>query len=448
MYEISTLFIYKFIFISELIVSEILFSWKLRKKEKWWIRLLIALIIMYGIVAAYPIGDFSYNFWYTSIMFFIFFVISLTLLKFIFNESFRTLIFIGLASYTVQHFSYEIYNLTLNFFNLWSSNGIFGYDKAEQTQSIFTGVTLTIYIFVYADCYWLGYFLFGSQIKKGEELIVKNYAFLVLLLAFLIVDILLNALVTYHSYKTYDKLYLMTNEFYNVLCCCFILLMQFSFLRERNLENQVNIYTKLLDEQKKQYELSKNNINLLNIKCHDLKHQLITYASKKEISEEEIKEMSDIISEYESFLDTGNEALNIVIREKESKFKKHNIQLSVIADGKELNFLKDNEIYSLFGNALDNAYEALKHVSKDKRFISLVVQKRNGFVNICIRNYFDENIKFEKDSSLPSTTKDDKINHGFGLKSIQYIVDKYEGDLLINTEDNVFNLNILFPIPK
>ena len=46
--------------------------------------------------------------------------------------------------------------------------------------------------------------------------------------------------------------------------------------------------------------------------------------------------------------------------------------------------------------------------------------------------------------SLPITNNPDKNYHGFGMKSIAYIVDKYAGNLSIAVEDNVFNLNILF----
>ena len=47
---------------------------------------------------------------------------------------------------------------------------------------------------------------------------------------------------------------------------------------------------------------------------------------------------------------------------------------------------------------------------------------------------------------LPMTTKQEKAHHGFGVKSMRRITEKYDGDLSMNAEDGVFTLNILFPL--
>ena len=92
---------------------------------------------------------------------------------------------------------------------------------------------------------------------------------------------------------------------------------------------------------------------------------------------------------------------------------------------------------------MDNAiYATLKVKDPEERLINLKVHKANGFVYI-IKNSYEREITFGKDG-LPITTNPDKNYHGFGMKSISYIVDKYNGNLSIAVEDNVFNLNILF----
>ena len=53
------------------------------------------------------------------------------------------------------------------------------------------------------------------------------------------------------------------------------------------------------------------------------------------------------------------------------------------------------------------------------------------------------------ENGLPVTTKlDEQGFHGFGMKSIRLIAEKYDGSLSVKTQDNVFNLNILLPIKK
>ena len=229
----------------------------------------------------------------------------------------------------------------------------------------------------------------------------------------------------------------------------FIVIM-FAFLTEGQLKEEIGVYQHLLSKQAKQYEMRKADIELLNIKCHDLKHQIHALAAEhKSIDERELKQISEVISVYDAGLTTGSEALNIVLMEKQARCKKEGIRLSVIADGAALSFLKDNEIYSLFGNAVDNAIEASIQVEEEKRFISIVVERKKAFVSIVIQNYClpDSTETFSR-NRLPKTTKKDKENHGFGLKSIEYLVQSYDGDLQMKrTEEGIFSLDILLPIP-
>jgi hypothetical protein len=49
---------------------------------------------------------------------------------------------------------------------------------------------------------------------------------------------------------------------------------------------------------------------------------------------------------------------------------------------------------------------------------------------------------------LPETTKEDKHYHGFGVKSIRYITEKYGGDMSVTMEDGVFSLDLIFSLPQ
>ncbi len=57
-------------------------------------------------------------------------------------------------------------------------------------------------------------------------------------------------------------------------------------------------------------------------------------------------------------------------------------------------------------------------------------------------NKYVGNLHFE--NGLPITTKADKKNHGYGLKSICYLVKKYHGQLRIKTENSIYDMTILF----
>ena len=64
--------------------------------------------------------------------------------------------------------------------------------------------------------------------------------------------------------------------------------------------------------------------------------------------------------------------------------------------------------------------------------------------SINVKNFYDGKIEFNKEG-IPDSTKLDKDFHGFGLKSIAMIVEKYGGSLSIVAHDEIFNLNILLP---
>ena len=101
------------------------------------------------------------------------------------------------------------------------------------------------------------------------------------------------------------------------------------------------------------------------------------------------------------------------------------------------------DIYALFGNLVDNAIEAVTKLSDaEKRIIDLTVRGVDNMVAISVSNYFDGNLVTDSDG-LPTTTKSNTEYHGFGLKSIKYIVQKYDGDLTITTKDNLFTADIV-----
>ena len=74
----------------------------------------------------------------------------------------------------------------------------------------------------------------------------------------------------------------------------------------------------------------------------------------------------------------------------------------------------------------------------------LKIRRSGEFVSINVKNPFVGELDFDE-GGLPRTTKNDKNYHGFGIKSITYLVQKYGGDLSLVANNGVFNLNILFP---
>lgn len=201
----------------------------------------------------------------------------------------------------------------------------------------------------------------------------------------------------------------------------------------------------MLYQQKQQMKLSRETIDLINIKCHDIKNQIASIGNH--ISEEELAELNRAISIYDTAFKSGNEALDVLLMEKFMQCENKKIRLDCMMEGELLSFMKQSDIYSLFGNAIDNAIEAVdKLTDEEKRCINIRVKESRGMLMIHFENYHMGVVSF--DDGLPETTKKDKRYHGFGMKSIRMITEKYHGYLSAGSKDGIFSLNILLPIAK
>lgn len=216
---------------------------------------------------------------------------------------------------------------------------------------------------------------------------------------------------------------------------------------ENKIKKELEAVQKVLQNQYMQYKLSKESIELINYKYHDLKHQIAVL--KKEIDSEKsnaiLNKMEAEIKQYELQNKTGNDVLDTVLTSKGIYCDKHKITLTIVADGGLVDFMETMDICSIFGNALDNAIESVMKISDiPKRLIHLSVSKQKEFAMIRIENYFEEDLQYEEGQL--ATTKRNKELHGYGIKSIQYTVNKYGGAVAITTERNWFSLKILIPL--
>lgn len=110
---------------------------------------------------------------------------------------------------------------------------------------------------------------------------------------------------------------------------------------------------------------------------------------------------------------------------------------------KEMVFdIDENDIGILLFNLLDNAIEACERVKTKERWIRIAVKRKNQISIIKIVNSIEKEV-FKKDGRY-LTEKKDKEKHGFGMKSVESIVQKYEGDVSWNHTKDTFTAVITF----
>lgn len=226
-----------------------------------------------------------------------------------------------------------------------------------------------------------------------------------------------------------------------------LLIAQQDRLREIQLEKELAATNTILLRQYEQYQQSKESIELVNQKYHDLKHQIAVIRAEQDEEKRNtyLEEMESGIHMYEAQNKTGNSVLDTILTGKNMYCVQHNINFTCVADGSLIDFMDTMDICTIFGNALDNAIESVEKIEDaGKRIIKTAVFAQNGFLMIRFENYFESKINMK--DSFPVTTKKNQEYHGFGLKSIKKITEKYGGTITIHAEDQWFTLRILIPM--
>lgn len=438
--------LYRVLFMTELLAAEWLLFPHLPKRPHFIIRVILSLLVCYAVAFAYPLIDgISYTSWYVSLMFVFFFAVTFITFHCCFRVSWSNSFFCTVSAYTVQHFTYGIVTLIFSFTDFINTSILYGDDAIDfYAFDSWTLLSALIYLDIFILIYWLSYIILKPRLKRVEGLKLKNFKLLFFAALIFIVDIILNAFVIYESDESVRiySLYI-----YNILCCIFVFYMQMSLIDKKDRDIEVEQISEALRQAHKQYALRKENINLINMKCHDLKYQINHFANKGGMDRDTILEIERMISIYDASIQTGNEVLDIILTEKSLICCDKQIKLTCIVDYPEFDFISEGDLYALFGNIVDNSIEAVLKISDEtRRCISIMVRSVRHFVSIKVMNYYIGEVEFT-DDGLPQTTKADKDNHGYGMRSISAIAEKYGGFMCAETNQDIFSLTIMFPLP-
>lgn len=435
---ISNLTFYKFIFMIALLAAEWMFLFRLPAKSCLPLRMVLSTVVLTVITYLFPV--LHYNAVYTSFMFTFFFAISIPMVKLCWDISWQDCIFCTVAGYSVQHLASVCYSLI---------SAVGGFDTFPfYSDSAFAINSFSILIMfeVYTLIYWILYQFFGSKIRHTENIAIQNPVLMLLLVVTVLVEIILNAFVTYRWYAVKDFVYYISSSLTNIICTVSVLVIQFSLFRQKNLTEELSVVYQMWHQEQKQFEISKETIDAINIKCHDMRHMIHSIGEAQAINPQALFEIEESISIYDSITKTGNQALDIILAEKSLYCQKHDITISYIIDGEQLRFMHETDIYSLFGNLLDNAIQRVMHLEKEKRVISITVRAEQQLLSINSHNYYAGNVIMHQ--GIPMTDSADKQNHGFGIKSMILIIEKHGGTISFDARDQIFNLNIVIPIPS
>ena len=364
-----------------------------------------------------------------------------------FDITFIGAAFIAIAGYSTQNLAdsaVDIARLVLGIPSAYPEEQFshFAYlSEGMSVELLVIGIIATVLVYVIVDRRFARS-LAGEWVIGGNDSKVA-IVFSVVIVVEIVFDLAMKAAFTFDLPLSYKVTFAVTKT----VIVLFILFAEFEILLNGRLEADARATERLMHERTRQYELSRANIDAINVKAHDIRHQIRQLGENAAVVDQTVlDEIAHEVDIFDSKVKTGNDALDTILTEKTLICAAEGITLSCIADGEALSFMSTADLYALFGNALENAIEATSKVDGEKRSISLIVRKAAGMATIHVENYFAGDIEFV--DGVPKSSKGDDFNHGFGTKSMRHIAERYGGTLDMSTKDDVFFLNVIIPIPE
>jgi signal transduction histidine kinase len=211
------------------------------------------------------------------------------------------------------------------------------------------------------------------------------------------------------------------------------------------------IYAKTIEKQNKEQMQYMINLEELNNRLKSERHEFnnhlgIIYGlmNNKEYDKttDYTSKLVESVSEYRNIINIPYPAVCALINYKLANVKKEKIELKVNANIP--NGLKINEydIGIILGNLIGNAIEALGKVEEAERYIFLELKYKPDYIIIRVENPYNESLIYENKEYVSTKNDGDIEEHGYGLNNVKDIVEKHNGLININHDNNIFDINI------
>jgi len=352
-----------------------------------------------------------------------------------FRCSIWTAAFCGSAAYAIQNVMHSLPGIVNPLIRMAA-----GIDLApfRSEEMVFFSVAVVVICWV----------ALSSAVERTALLEVRNRSVLIIVSLVIAVSIVANMLTDRLEGYGVPPTFIAVEHLINLLIGAFILFASYELLYNNQLKLDMMTMERIRADEAHQLQISKSTIDAINVKCHDIRYHIRELGDKNEtVDKTFLHAMIHEVDVYDSTIKTGNATLDVILTEKSFLCETRKIRLTCIVDGSTLSFMTPTDLYSFFGNALDNAMEAADRNScEDKRLVNLSVRLIAGSAVIHLENYFQGTIDFEDD--IPRTSKDDTSAHGYGIRSMRTTIEAYHGTLTTTTQGDVFRLNAIVPIPS
>ena len=350
------------------------------------------------------------------------------------------------VAYTFQHMAYQFSTIVLDTglnYQIYSNLG----SNAELVSNL---IMYGVRALTFVGCY---FFIAKYYVKYSKYILGKAVIVVLGIVVYLIVNVanvfIVQALNTLWYFPWLAQ-FVKMDALRGILAATLIIFcVLFDFLvvggfRVVEHRQETTIIKATLNSKIRQQEMMENNINFINMKCHDLRKELRRLKDKKgELTDEDFCLLEESLNFYDSSVKTGNVNIDALLQDKLIYCNSVGIEFTSLVDGDAFKEMATSDVYFLLTNIIDNAIEATEAIEeKEHRVISLTASRKHGMLMIEETNYYHGELVFNNDGSIKTTKQENKKYHGFGTKSIAYIVKKYNGTMDYETKDGIFRLKI------
>ncbi len=306
-------------------------------------------------------------------------------------------------------------------------------------------ITYLINLGLFFVIYIVNYFAAGKYLKAVKELDIDIINVVILLIAYTAGSSFIMFLIVMMEDSIVLEYLLFIVDF---IYCIILFVIDYWILWRAKRRTKKKVDENLFQMEQMQFESLKRSMDAVNARYHDLKYYVDMF-EKSGSAPGDISDLKQAVADYGSQLNTGNRVLDIVLSDRSRVCAENGIAFSCMVQTEKMPEMSDADIYSLFGNALDNAIEYLCKVEdKDRRILNVRIRCKNvNFLFCDISNWCAEPPEISAAGTI-STSKTDGGLHGIGISNMRRIVNKYGGSLEIKYEDNFFHLYLTFLIAQ
>lgn len=414
----------------EVIIAELLFFKALQKRDKFYMRFILSVLFSLFLVSQLGLSS-----WTTTLSRFVMLLVILAISYFCMFISYKETPFSIFSACIAGIATQHIANKVLGLLELIPAVDFFSKESIIKDLILEIAVSFAIYLIIYL--------LFARNFRPDTGSIESTILSVILVLT----CIGINRLVIDHSEA--NIYYKAASCLYAIICCVFAMTIQFFFSKWQQEKADSLVIKQLLSASEKQYEQWKAMVQLNNIHTHDLKHMLNNIeklAGKDAIEIPDLSPIRNSLDEFAPLVKTGNEVIDVLLRNMDTLCKEQDIHFNCVSYTEMLGKFDSMSLYFLFANAIDNARAGAGAVTvPDKRMVDVSLKQFGDSVIIHVWNYFNGELTIKDGLPVSSNTSS---GHGFGLKSIKMLVDKFEGAMEARPEGDVFHLNIILPLKK